>query len=150
MTTIVATREAIGADTMVTVDGQAPYRTQKVIRARGVLFGAAGDGGDCIRLMEWAKTGFDIERRPKFRCKSGHIDEALLLMVDFKGIYFLSAWDFFPEPVEEEFYAIGTGAGAALGALEKAATIEEALRIAEKHDAMTRGPFTILKLKEDK
>ena len=150
MTTIVATREAIGADTLVVVDGQAPYHTKKVMAHKNMLYGAAGDGGDCTRIMEWAKRGFDMESKPKFRAKPGTDDEAVAIMVNKDGIFIMMSSDLFPEQIDAPFYAIGSGAGAALGAMEMGATIEQALEIASKHDVHTGAPFTILRLKEDK
>jgi ATP-dependent protease HslVU (ClpYQ) peptidase subunit len=147
MTTIVATREAIGADTLVVVAGQAPYPTKKVSKHKKMLFGAAGDAGDCVRFMKWAKRDFDMESRPRFRCEADSDDEAIMLMVNEGGIYVMMTSDLFPEPVDADFYAIGSGAGAALGAMARGATIEEALNIAAQYDNCTRGPFTILTLK---
>lgn len=148
MTTIVATKDAIGADTLVVVEGQAPYHTKKVIAHKGSLYGAAGDGGDCTRMIEWAKRGFDMESKPKFRSKPGSEGEATLLVVNKEGIFIMMASDLFPELVDSPFYAIGSGAGAALGAMDMGADIEKALEVAAKYDSNTGAPFTILKLKE--
>lgn len=150
MTTIIATREAMGADTLVIVEGQAPYHTRKIISHKGTLYGAAGDGGDCTRMLEWAKRGFDMESKPKFKSKPGSDHEAMLLMVNKEGLFMMAASDLFPEPVDAAFYGIGSGAGAALGAMDMGADIEKALEIAAKYDSNTGAPYTILKLKEDK
>ena len=42
------------------------------------------------------------------------------------------------------FYGVGSGSSLAVGALEAGASIEEALRIAGKHDPYTAAPFTFM------
>lgn len=46
------------------------------------------------------------------------------------------------------FYGIGSGSSLAIGALEAGATIEEALKIASKHDPYTEEPFLFYEQKK--
>lgn len=149
MTTIVATRTALGGDSKVTVVAGAPYRTKKVDRTKNCLFGAAGNSGDCARFLDWARTNFDPERRPRFKHRADD-DAAILLIVNKDGIFIMEADDAGPELIDLPFYAVGSGALAALGAMEMGATMEQALDIAARYDDNTGAPFVILTLDEKK
>ena len=147
MTTIAATRDAIAGDRMVSIENKSTwYPTPKVRRIKGALIGAAGDGGDCVRFLDWAETGFAPSKRPKFVTRSDDEDCATLLMLTAEGIYFMMQDDPCPERVSSDFYAIGSGGKAALGALHAGATLERAMEIAFQIDPYTRPPFDILKL----
>ena len=149
MTTIATTREALAGDSMVIMEAKsAHYPTVKVMRTKEGLFGAAGDAGDCTRFLDWARADFSEKKKPKFTEEPGSEDEALLLMVDKEGIYVMSQSDPRPELVAMDFYAVGSGSKAAMGALYAGAALEKAMEIASAVDPYTRGPFTILKLKE--
>lgn len=147
MTTIVATLDALGADTMVTrVDGTF-YPTTKIIRVKGDLIGAAGDAGDCTRFMDWAKHDYSEKKRPKFTVAADDRDAAILLILNSEGIFTMSTTDPYPELITSDCYAIGSGGDAARAAIMCGKTLEEALAIAAQIDMHTRAPFTILKLK---
>jgi ATP-dependent protease HslVU (ClpYQ) peptidase subunit len=147
MTTIAATRTQIAGDSMVILEAKSmQYPTIKVRKIKGKLFGAAGDGGDCTRFLDWAETGFNEKKRPKFSTQAGTEHEAILLVVDEEGIKFMSTTDPYPEIVAMDFYAIGSGGKAAWGALYAGATLDQAMEIASAVDPYTRAPFTILTL----
>jgi ATP-dependent protease HslVU (ClpYQ) peptidase subunit len=151
MTTIVATREAIGGDTMVSCEAKAIfYPSKKVMRIKNDLIGAAGDAGDCVRFLDWAKHDFAEKKKPKFTEEAGSEDESLILLVNAEGIFTMSTTDPYPELIESDFFAIGSGGKAAMGAFHRGATIEEALAIAAKVDPYTREPFHFIRLKEPK
>jgi ATP-dependent protease HslVU (ClpYQ) peptidase subunit len=98
--------------------------------------------------MDWAEAGFAEKKRPKFVSTPDKDDEAALLMVTKKGIFYMLASDPYPELVDTNFFAIGSGGKVALGALHAGATLEEAMEIAHRVDPYTRPPFDILTLKE--
>lgn len=124
------------------------YPAKKVMRLKGLIAGAAGDAGDCVRFLDWVKHDFADKKKPKFSESTGDKDASILLMVTPEGIFTMDQDDPYPEEVDAQYHAIGSGAKAALGAFFMGATIEQALEAAAKHDPYTRGPFTILKLKE--
>jgi ATP-dependent protease HslVU (ClpYQ) peptidase subunit len=147
MTTIAATRHALAGDTMVHIESiGATYPAIKVRRIKGNPCGAAGDAGDCTRMLDWAETGFAEKKRPKFTCPPGAPDEAMLLILQADGIYLMTQNDPYPEQIAADYYAIGSGGPAALGALYAGATLEQAMDIACVVDPYTRGPITVLKL----
>lgn len=150
MTTIAATKDAIGGDRMVFVENKGIwYPTVKVRRVKGMLVGAAGHGGDCTRLLDWAEAGFPEKKKPKFEESHGTEDEAILLLVKKDGIYSMTTGDPEPEKIELDFYAIGSGGKAARAALMAGKTLEEAMEIAADIDPYTRGPFDILSFKDN-
>ncbi len=149
VTTIAATRDALAGDTMVYMESKgAKYPAVKVRKVKGKIYGAAGDAGDCTRFLDWAETGFNEKKRPKFEVSGGEEDEALLLMLDEGGVFLMATTDPYPELVAADFYAIGSGSKAAMGALHAGASLERAMEIASAVDPYTREPFTILKLND--
>jgi ATP-dependent protease HslVU (ClpYQ) peptidase subunit len=147
VTTIVATLDAMGADTMVSRPDGSFYPTTKIVRVKGDLLGAAGDAGDCTRFMDWAKHDYAEKKRPKFSVAAGDRDEAVLLILNSEGLFTMSTTDPYPELITSDCYAIGSGGDAARAAILCGKTMEEALAVAALIDMHTRGPFTILKLK---
>lgn len=147
MTTIAATRTEIAADTLVTFDGQGVARIEKLRRIGDAIAGAAGNAGDCTRLLDWAAGGFSEKGRPDFSCPHGDDDEAILLILSPRGLFLMSASDPHPERLTNKFYAVGSGGKLAIGALAMGASIKRAMRIAAAHDPYTRGPFTRMSLR---
>lgn len=147
MTTIVATLEAMGSDSLVSnADTGVMYPARKFVRIKGDLIGAAGDSGDCLRFLDWAKHDFAEKKKPKFTFTEGD-SEAHVLVLNGEGLFMMSTSDPYPELVESPFWAIGSGGDAALGALASGKTIEEALEIAARFDMFTKGPFRVERLK---
>lgn len=147
MTTIACTREAMGSDTFVSSDNGVSYPARKIARVKGDVIGAAGDSGDCLRFLDWAKHDFAEKKRPKFAIASGEEGEAHILLLNAEGIFTMSTSDPYPEEVLSAYWAIGSGGDAALGALAQGATLEEALEIAARFDMHTKAPFHVEKLK---
>jgi ATP-dependent protease HslVU (ClpYQ) peptidase subunit len=149
MTTIAATRTALAGDSMVSMEAKGMwYPAKKIRRVKLGIVGAAGDSGDCTRLMDWAETGFNDKKRPKFQTPGGDEDEAILLLLNAEGIFMMSTADPYPELIAQDFYAIGSGGKAAHAALYSGKSLDEAMDIAHAIDPYTRPPFDILLLKE--
>lgn len=147
MTTIAATRTHMAADTLVYLESTGTaYRAIKVRKHGGRIFGAAGDAGDCTRFLDWAESNFAEKKRPKFSVAAGVEGEAMLLMLDKDGIHIMTTDDPYPEQVAADFYAIGSGGDAALGALYAGATLDKAMEIACAVNPHTREPITVLAL----
>lgn len=134
MTTIVATLECMVADRFVTY-APSYEGDPKIWVARGSIWGAAGSTPLCIAFKEWTlgKT-----KRPKIETDEEDKIEALQLSPE--GLFLWTGNS--PDHIREGFYGIGSGGGYAVGALSTLkATIDEAMEIAQKWDANTRGPF---------
>lgn len=151
MTTIAATRNSIAGDRMVFVENKHIwYPTIKVRRVKGGVAGAAGDGGDCTRFLDWAEEGFNEKKRPKFTTPPGDDEEAGLLLVTHDGIFYMGTSDPCPELIAADFYAIGSGGKAAHAALSAGLSLEDAMKMAYEIDPYTRPPFDILELEKRK
>lgn len=148
MTTIVANLECMAADRFVTY---APsYNGDwKIWVARKSLWGAAGDVEHCLKFRLW--TEGKGKRPVKIVADGEEKGEAKIevLQLSAEGL-FLWVGDSPADAVKEPFYAIGSGAGYAVGAMSKGATLEESLQIAAKWDTNTRLPFHILALADIK
>lgn len=117
----------------------------KIWVAKGSIWGAAGDVDMCQRFKNWTlgkgkrPTTADPEDKDASKIE--------VLQLSAKGL-FLWNGDSSPDAVNEAFYAIGSGAGYAVGAMSRGASLEEALQIAAKWDANTRFPINTLTLAE--
>lgn len=140
MTTIVANLECMAADRFVTY-GPSYEGDPKIWIARGSIWGAAGSASLCIAFKEWTlgKT-----KRPKLEASDEDKIDVLELSPEGLFLWVGNSRDH----IREGFYGIGSGGGYAVGALSKAATLDEAMEIAAKWDANTRGPFDKITLAE--
>lgn len=140
MTTIVATREGIWSDSKVSLDHlNLSYPAVKIQRGKDCVFGAAGNGGDCSKFLDWASEGFK-GKEPVWSNKSQTDDYLLALVVKADGIYFFHPGDIL-EKIELDMFAIGSGGKAARVALMLGQTPEEAIRLAAEVDPGTGGPI---------
>lgn len=145
MTTIVADRECMAADRFVTY---APSFTGecKIWTARGSIWGAAGPSNKGLAFRAWTLGG----RRPDFKRADGDEEEDVkleVLQLSPKGLFLWVNADL-PDPVSEPFFAVGSGAGYAIGALSMQASLEQAIQVAAKWDSGTRLPFDMIALKD--
>lgn len=145
MTTIVASLEGMAADTRVTWTDRDNDRVNsaygsKIERVGDEIIGTAGDYAAGVRFMEWVRAG-----RPKKRPRL--IKDFRALVLSSQGIFFVDGTDPTPMPVGPTFYAIGSGAPYALGALEMGASLERAVDIAKMYDVYSGGKVTSLSLK---
>lgn len=154
MTTVIATKTRMVSDTFVSFEVSfkgAP----KIWIAKGCAWGGAGSSASLSQFKLWTQGR---AKRPEFPKPEGESeDEATaslqVLQLHPKNGIFLWINADIPDLVDEPFYAIGTGAGYAVGAMSKGATPEEALEIAAKWDTGTRLPghvITVADLAPDK
>lgn len=130
MTTVVATKQAIFADTLCAYT--VPFRFSKVAKIKDAIFAGAGDDFLNIHLFyEWQRG----KQKPKYAADA----DFDIIEVNPRGLFL---WDqkLIPIQLNEPFYAIGTGAAYAMGALAAGATPEQAVLIAANFDTNTRGP----------
>ncbi len=157
MTTIAWDGKKIAADSQITYDSEAGgtrkhkcgnklFRKTIVVDdvAEEVVMAVQGDASAANLFVEW----FDGTKKempeifaynpPDFTC-----------LVWFKhGLYEYDAYCV-GEKVTEKFYAIGSGAKAALGAMHMGADALQAVKIAAEVDPYTSGPFHTETLKGD-
>jgi len=147
MTTICANREAMASDRFVT------YSTSfngecKIWIAKGSIWGAAGPSGKGLAFRAWTLGG----PRPKFKSSAESEEEdedqevkLEVLQLSRKGLFLWVNADA-PDPVFEPFFAIGSGAGFAIGALSMQSTLQQAVEVAAKWDGGTRLPLDVIAL----
>lgn len=108
---------------------------QKIHRVGGGLVGFAGSIAYGLAIVEWLKDGADDDRYPKEK-------DGTVIIVDSRGrISALESESKTVCRIRDKFVAIGSGSAIALGAMAAGATAYEAVKIAGRFDAYTRGPF---------
>jgi ATP-dependent protease HslVU (ClpYQ) peptidase subunit len=139
MTTIVATRLAMAADRRVS-GGGIRYKTKKIRRFGDVLVGAAGDTRSVVLFFQWFEQR--EQNSPPKLAKDAEM-EALILTPS--GL-FTCEGDCAIVQVEDEFYAVGSGAGPALGAMHMGASLKVAIDIASRVDPATGDGVDVMNL----
>ena len=133
MTCIAYRAGVMVADSQATMGGLKMPCLPKITVAGGRLIGAAGDASAINRFVAWFGTD---GKRPRLLKK----EEFDAIVVDADG--HADHWEEGMEPdrITMPFFAIGSGAELALGAMEMGATAEEAVAVAIKWDANCGGP----------
>lgn len=144
MTTIVASKKhrQMAADRKATDTGASMrYSARKLRRIGQSIVGCAGDSSTIAQFVRWLEAGGDHADKPKFS-KDGVL---VALVLNAKGLFIFDT-DCEPDEIEQDFYAIGTGAQAGMAAMHLGADPKKAVTIAAKVDVMTEGPFDVLTL----
>jgi ATP-dependent protease HslVU (ClpYQ) peptidase subunit len=121
------------ADTQCS-DGGMRVKATKIIRVRGDLIGIAGNLEDLYIFKEWYGSDEDID-----------LEDSVVLVLTKKGRMFTYEGRV-RIPVADKFYAIGTGASAAMAAMHMGACPKKAVSIAKKVDVNTGGPIIVRKI----
>lgn len=142
MTTIVANRECMAADTRV-VGAGAMYHSPKLFRIGTSIFGTAGDAMMGLIMVEWLRTP-QRNRKQLYGHWNENTDrsECILMELNPSGLYLWNGWGV-PEKVMDKSYSIGSGSMSALIALHRGATPEEAVRAAMPVDENTGGDVQV-------
>jgi hypothetical protein len=156
MTTIAYKNGVIAADSRVTVDSEAGgsrnFHTEKLFRRRvningieqEVIMATAGESAPGSLFVEQFGSGKSL---PEIRDVFGDSDvDFTVLLVTQAGLFEVDKWCVM-EPVYEPFYAIGSGAKLAMGAMEAGASAARAVEIACKRDPYTAPPVVTMRLK---
>lgn len=150
MTTICYRDGVMAADSRVTIDseggGARVFRCEKLYRVKTYngkrcLVGLAGGSFDGLAFLDWlvSKTS-----EPPQRLIDG--DAAFTaLVLNQHGLFEYDKWCR-PERIIEPFYAVGSGAKAALGALHMGASARRAVAVACKIDPYTALPIVTMRL----
>ena len=145
--TTVAYRDGVMAADTLGVRFDMPRICYKVHRVGDAIIGAAGNYSDCLVFVEWWRDGHDLKKLPEFKMYRGEPDapdiEALVLTADG-----LDRWTehFQHDPILDPFFAIGSGAGAAMAAMHMGADAAEAVRIASLVFMSTGGDVQVERL----
>lgn len=138
MTTIAAcySKREIAADSMVSLESMS-YSVTKLRRGVRSIFGAAGEWDQCLKFLHALETDQleDLET------------ECQLLELRHDGIWVYES-GIIPARLKNDYFAIGTGAAYAIGAMRMGATPSEAVAIACEFDPSSQGPIDKMTLGE--
>lgn len=152
MTTIVVSlpHRQIATDSRNTDSGAAVFKCRKIERLRdGRIFLGSGHLFTIAAARSWAEYGYNEKYRPKesFEVLFGERADdfrfsCLIMKPDLTDIILLDD-EMHPQPVFDEFLAIGSGGAYALGALKAGATPTRAIEIAIECDGASGGPVVV-------
>jgi len=142
MTTIAYRDGVMAADSCVTMsdDAAGDYKGHcvKLLECCYGICALQGESTPGMAFWHWWRTGMRDEALAD-RIRASQADFAALTLTP-EGLFVWDHW-LLPEQVEDEFYALGSGTKAALGALHMGATAVEAVRIACLIDPYTALPI---------
>lgn len=152
MTVIVFRDGTIAADSQTNVESESggirKFRCEKLFRKKTkdgaeIIIATAGHSSSGMVFVDWYGSGKKpprvlLDNEPDFTC--------LVLKKD-------GLWEYDSycrgEKITEEFYAIGCGAKAALGAMHMGATAEQAVEITCKIDQFCSPPIVAMRLSDE-
>lgn len=141
MTTIAYRDGVLASDTLGTANNVRECEFRKIAKVNGWLVGIAGTLHVANSIMRWLKTnGGKLERPPESVVGEGDRGNVNAIFVNQKsGAVYLMDSCGEPYKVKVRFYALGSGAYHAVGAMEMGASATQAVRVASKWD-MATGP----------
>lgn len=152
MTTIVYCRGVMAADSRVTVEteagGSRVFHCEKLFRKTvkegrrkvPVIIATAGESAPGLVFLDWYGSG----KEPPQQLIDGDADfTCLILRAD--GLFEVDKYCR-PERIIDPFYAVGSGAKAALGAMHMGAGARRAVEIACAIDPMSAPPIVTMRL----
>lgn len=147
MTTIAYRDGEMASDTRVTQYDTIVGDVAKLFRTKhGGIIGVAGTMADAAVCLSWAEN--NVSGPPPERpSESGPLPTAICVEPDGR----VKLWNGTPHllMVVAPFYAIGSGAQVALGAMAMGATAAQAVAAASQFDVYTGGRITSLSLREE-
>lgn len=114
------------------------------------LVACAGHAEKCAKFEEWVKGPHFYSTILDLKSVSDDDDfEALVVPDGPPGAAWLYETGCVPQLVRAPFFAIGSGAALAVGAMERGATAAEAVEVAIKWDVYCGGEIQILKFSRE-
>lgn len=140
MTTLVFRDGELAADSRTTTGGTIDPGHSVKVRALpdGRLVGVTGQTAEAQRFVRWLEAGAHDE--------APTLDDSRVVVVSLDGhiaVHEAAGWY---EAAGSDFYAWGSGAAAALGALHVGASAADAVRAATFVDPHSGGPVRVLSL----
>ena len=141
MTTIAYRDGTIAADSCVSLEdegsGDWQGRCVKLFKFPDMIVGLQGESTPGMVFLDWLRGGKRNRRLEDRIVASGASFEAVVLTR--KGLFTYDHWCR-PELCTTEFYAVGSGVKAALGAMHAGASARKAVEIACAIDPYTKPP----------
>lgn len=144
--TIIVYRDGImAADSLVTGDDLRQGRSTKIIRTReGWLAGGSGTLAAATLFLEWMRAGHKAGEMDTV----GAADNLNAVAISPAGLIFSVDGCGVLSPIQDEFFAVGSGRTIAIGALEMGATAEQAVEVTIRRDVGCGPPIITLQLKD--
>lgn len=153
MSVIVYRNGVLAADTRMTVETEAGgsvlhkcdklYALDKSQLGR-VIVGLAGGSFDGLAFLDWLRGS---DEKPPERLIDGDADFSALVLTENNKLYEFDKWCR-KDAIKAKFYAIGSGAKAALGALHMGASAYMAVKVACKIDPYCAVPVKAMRIAE--
>lgn len=138
MTTIAYRDGSLAADTLINSNGDRIGYTQKIGRAKGLLYGASGSTAWCWNFRSWVAEG----ARGAFPRPPENAGGFIVLPNNDLIVFHVEGME---RRTGLPFHADGSGADYALGAMQVGATAEQAVAAAMAWDAKTGGEITVIR-----
>jgi 20S proteasome alpha/beta subunit len=136
MTTIAYRDGVIAGDSMITEQGMVVGTMTKVGKKGPILFGCAGDAAFAKAFLDWIHSGM------KGDCPTTTREDTQGIIA-FDG-HILSFMSHGVDRMKADYYAVGSGQRAALGAMAAGAGAEQAVRAVCQFDCYSGGEITVL------
>lgn len=154
MTTVVYRDGILAADSALTDEhpegGHIQYQCKKLYSysdahqgyPRTHYVGFSGGQG-WRKFLDWVRAGANLDVKPEFEKGDDFTAIVISVCAGVRQRYVIGR-HMEPEPLVEDFHAVGSGAKCAFGALDMGADAVKAVEIAAGRDPYTRGPFVKL------
>lgn len=117
----------------------------------GAYLTGAGFYDDIVEVAKWLKEGGKEDNKPTLAERDDAAKDSDFILVESNGkAYWLTCPFLRKVEITDQYYAVGTGAVAAMAALEAGATVHRALAIAAKYDNETGTKTTVISIPEKK
>lgn len=143
MTTIAANLQEMSADSRLSSD-QPLATVKKLHRIGGSIFGEAGGGFESLILLDWLAGTRNLRMLHKLPADFDR-DCILVLELSERGLGLWNGWGI-RQPLENDCFAIGSGAMSAMPILKQGGTTEAAIIAAAQSDECTGLPSFTMKL----
>lgn len=115
----------------------------------GSYLTGAGYYDDIVEVAHWLNNGAKEDSKPAIADRQDDPKDSDFIYVEKDGTAYWLTCPFLRKiKITNKFYAVGSGAGYALGALEAGATVEESLAIAAKYDPDTGSKYKTIKIEK--
>lgn len=148
MTTIVGTRTAVYADSLITIGGES-FNAKKIFKTRsGIIYASAGDSRLTDAFEAQMKAGAETIVKPGKDGEKEESFEGIVLHPDGTLIYYDD--NFAPMFVMGDFICAGSGGMVARSWMLEGAPPDVAIEKASKVDNATGGPVQCIAIKSNK
>lgn len=140
MTTIAYDGKSLAADSQCTTGGL-KCRAVKIVKSpSGFLAAGTGDLNSILPWLRWVRRGLRPEEQPE-----SLNSKSTIVIVDPRGRAHTFEGAAVRTPLLEKFWAFGSGAELALGAMAMGADARTAVKVACKFDVYTSGRVVVLR-----